>query len=113
MHEIFEHQVKLGYHLPGKIVKLLSPLSFTIQTTEETIRRHVDHIRQRFSQHTSESQPKNTEVNDYTDLLGPTILPTTTTVNQSPTVPNNETEILRRSTRTRKPPRQYEGMISY
>ena len=99
--------------LPGKIVKVLSPLFFIIQTTEGTVRRHVDHIQQRFSQHTSESQPKDTEVNDYTDLLGPTILPTTITVNQSPTVPNNQTEILHRSTRTRKPPRQYEGMISY
>ena len=101
--------------LPGNIVKVLSPLSFIIQTTEGTVRRHVDHIRQRFSHHTSEShsQPKDTEVNDYTDLLGPTILPTTTTVNQPPTVPNNQTEILRRSSRIRKPPCQYEGMISY
>ena len=89
--------------LPGKIVKVLGPLSFEIETNDgTTVRRHIDHIRSRHTQSKDADKTSQQLQDDWIEF--PDKLPTPHPDNSTPEV---DPPILRRSSRISHPPIRY------
>ena len=94
--------------LPGKVDKITGPLSYVIELTNgNKVRRHVDHIKARESNHDDVQSPETDDTHwDYVNSdsnQSMAELSTDSTTTES---------TLRRSTRIRKPPERYDQSTS-
>ena len=95
--------------LPGKIDEVTGPLSYVIKFTEgNKVRRHVDHIKARESNHNDIKNPKTDD--DHWDYVDSNSSQSTA----EPNIADSSTAefTLRRSARTHKPPERYNQSTS-
>lgn len=98
--------------IPGTIVNVTGPLSYSVEVPNGVVRRHVDAVRKRTSDVVNDSSSDS--ASDLLDFDLDFDIPAVTPAAAEPTVTVDPVTVIpRRSTRTRRPPDRFDGLVYY